>query len=116
MAAIESETIIGHQHIVMVAFHHFFSKTVLVIHHLSQMDAVLCQPQPHVIAMLRVNDIVGRRQTLAKFLEKASQQGGVRTHHCKFHLSTLFQEFTNHRHATGRMPQSPIQRCYKDFQ
>ncbi len=53
---------------------------------------------------------------LFDFGKKATQEGGIRTRHGQLYFCTLIQEFANHRHTSSCMPQSPVQRCNKDFQ
>ena len=94
---------------------HFFGKMMLVAHHRIQMHAVLEQPKRHIVAMLRVDNVVARSQALTQIREYLTEKVCVRLDYSKFHLGTRPQEFADNRHATSRMPKSPIQRSYKDF-
>ena len=112
---IKRKAVVREQNIVAVAFHHFFGKVMFVTHDGVQVQAVLEQPKRHVVAMLRINDIVARRNTLAEFRKHLTEEFRIRLDDGEFHLGALTQEFANHGHATSRMPKPPIQRSYKNL-
>ena len=66
--------------------------------------------------MLWIHDIVARSKTLSKIREHLTEKTRIRLHNGKFHLGSRPQEFTDNRHTTRRVPKTPIQRRYKDFQ
>ena len=115
LLGIKCESVVREQHIVAVAFHHFFGKVVFVTHHGIQVHAVLEQPKRHIVTVLRVDNVVARSQALPQFREDFTEKIGVRLDYRQFHLGTRPQEFADNRHATSRMPKSPIKRRYKDF-
>ena len=66
--------------------------------------------------MLWINYIVARCETLPEFRENLTEKVCIRLYNGKFNLGARPHEFANNRHATSCMPETPIQRSYKDFQ
>ena len=115
LLGIEGKAVIRKEDVVMVTCDHLFGIAVFVPHNGIEARPVFQEPEPHIVAMIGILDVVAGSNALAQFREGLAEKRRIRLDDGNLDLRPVRQEFPDDGHATRRVSEAPIQRGHQDF-